>query len=722
MSLDPFEQSQSIFEQVRNQIRAKALGRPAKTATTATEKLAQGAAGVASPSSPASPVSYDSPYMSAQAAPSVASGSGMSPAAAGETSQGFLSDAKAAISGFGDQIAGVFGFQTSPAAEAAREAAVPTGVFDTVSGGNFTKGKIGQGILAVMDPSPFNVLSGMMSGKTITMPGGKQSFMPSGILGKIGEMNVNAQYNIAAEVTKGTPGYHQFYAGENIVGITPGAFGKGYTITGAFQGTPEQAIGMYAAGVMGVDPRSVDLSQDPNSPQFGDKLAGWSALTGGVAKDGMLVGPSGAVDNPAQVNFSAHIGLVNDIMGEQAALNAIQNAALAPDAKSEMMTAVRMGAMKANPLTDAQGKVFGYETATGSFLTDSNGNVVTDGSGKGIGVGTGAISVQDYNAAVAAMGTPGVDAGGGFMGGGADTGFAGISPSDFSFGVDLSDDVSDDESYSPAADNGGGDVGSSTSSASSGSGMSPAAAGEMARGGYAMAEGGTPPAVAQPQQSESAGFVDRPPEQVSEAESVADNVPADVEEGTFVLNAPAVEFMGSEDVKKMLVEATDEAERQGVDIVQNNTKMDKKKLLSLVVSKGEVLIPPVLAKIIGYDRLEKINNRGKQEVEKRIAENGQDIPPEAQQTASDGGTQNNVADTEVIDVYRSIIAQGGDPGRFPVFEEAFQEYQKGKVYRPMQSEIGTPEFDAEVRSKYGYAFPETKGGMLGESTYRRAPD
>ena len=235
-----------------------------------------------------------------------------------------------------------------------------------------------------------------------------------------------------------------------------------------------------------------------------------------------------------------------------------------------------------------------------------------------------------------------------------------------------------------------------------------------------MAAGGTPPVMQEgntpaglPSQNATPAPVvvgDGTP--ATEAETVADNIPADVPEGTFVLNAPAVEFAGSDDIKKMLLDAMEEAKRQGIDITQNNTKMSKENLVSLVVSKKEVLIPPVLAEIIGYDRLEKINNRGKQEVEKRIAENGQDIPPEAQQTASDGGTQNSVADTEVIDVYRSIVAQGGDAGRFQVFEKAFREYQKGKAYRPMHSEIGTPEFDEEVRSKYGYAFPETEGGMF----------
>jgi hypothetical protein len=73
----------------------------------------------------------------------------------------------------------------------------------------------------------------------------------------------------------------------------------------------------------------------------------------------------------------------------------------------------------------------------------------------------------------------------------------------------------------------------------------------------------------------------------------------------------------------MILEAMDEAEKQGVDIKQQNATIPKEELVSLVVSKGEVIIPPQLAEIIGYDRLNKINNRGKQEVEKRAQENAQ---------------------------------------------------------------------------------------------------
>ena len=125
------------------------------------------------------------------------------------------------------------------------------------------------------------------------------------------------------------------------------------------------------------------------------------------------------------------------------------------------------------------------------------------------------------------------------------------------------------------------------------------------------------------------GFVGDVPEAVSEAGTVADDVPMEVEEGTYILNAAAVEFAGSKDIKAMLLDAIQEAVRQGVDMEPNVDKIKLDKQVSLLVSKGEVVIPPKIAQIIGYDRLEKINNRGKQETEKRVQENGQSPEAEA---------------------------------------------------------------------------------------------
>jgi len=116
------------------------------------------------------------------------------------------------------------------------------------------------------------------------------------------------------------------------------------------------------------------------------------------------------------------------------------------------------------------------------------------------------------------------------------------------------------------------------------------------------------------------GFVDRPPSQVPEGQTVADDVETQMPEGAFVINAAAVEFAGEEDIKKMLNDAQKEAVRRGITI--DNSK-NSAKLIDVAISRGEVTVAPYLAKIIGYDRLNKINNRGKPETKERLQEAAQ---------------------------------------------------------------------------------------------------
>ena len=122
----------------------------------------------------------------------------------------------------------------------------------------------------------------------------------------------------------------------------------------------------------------------------------------------------------------------------------------------------------------------------------------------------------------------------------------------------------------------------------------------------------------------ASGFVDRPPEQVPEDQTVADNRPAQLPEGAFVINAAAVEFAGSSDIKDMLLKAHKEAVRRGLTVDKQGNGA---KLIDVAISSGEVVVAPHLAKIIGYDRLTKINNRGKAETRERIEENGQSPAP-----------------------------------------------------------------------------------------------
>jgi hypothetical protein len=167
-------------------------------------------------------------------------------------------------------------------------------------------------------------------------------------------------------------------------------------------------------------------------------------------------------------------------------------------------------------------------------------------------------------------------------------------------------------------DGGGGpqDYGQDTTSGYDFGGDSGSYQGYFADGGrVGMQMGGTAP------QAAPAGFVERPPSQVSEAATVADDKPMSVPEGTFVINAAAVEIAGESDIAKMLNKAYENYRARGGKEVMGRTP--SKEEVDVAVSRGEVLVPPAIAKIIGYDRLEKINNRGKKETSKRIEENGQ---------------------------------------------------------------------------------------------------
>ena len=106
-------------------------------------------------------------------------------------------------------------------------------------------------------------------------------------------------------------------------------------------------------------------------------------------------------------------------------------------------------------------------------------------------------------------------------------------------------------------------------------------------------------------------------EDATPAETVADDIPMEVPEGSFIINAAAAEVAGYGDIKKMIMDAVGVARRLGVDISTGDDKIGDEEAVDLLVSKGEVYIEPTLAKIIGYDVLEKINNRGKREVARR---------------------------------------------------------------------------------------------------------
>ena len=112
-------------------------------------------------------------------------------------------------------------------------------------------------------------------------------------------------------------------------------------------------------------------------------------------------------------------------------------------------------------------------------------------------------------------------------------------------------------------------------------------------------------------------------------ETVADDRPFEGQEGDYIINAAAVEFAGKQDIEAMVSKALTNLQEKGVDVEFGNPRISMRDKVDLLLSKNEVYIPKVLAKEIGYDRLEKINNRGKRRT--------QEIQKQTQQQAYLGG-------------------------------------------------------------------------------------
>ena len=198
-------------------------------------------------------------------------------------------------------------------------------------------------------------------------------------------------------------------------------------------------------------------------------------------------------------------------------------------------------------------------------------------------------------------------------------------------------------------ENPGGSLGFGAGDRDTGSYDEAGMAGMFASGGrIGMAAGGPMAAGMEP-----SGFIGAPPSQVPEGQTVADNVKTQEQEGTFIINAAAVEFAGESDIITMLNDAQKEAVRRG--IVLDNRESNRK-LIDVAVSRGEVKVAPHLVKIIGEDRLTKINNRGKPETQERIQENGQQMAAQGGFIGlANGGTANsseNYEDKIIVDEVR----------------------------------------------------------------------
>lgn len=135
------------------------------------------------------------------------------------------------------------------------------------------------------------------------------------------------------------------------------------------------------------------------------------------------------------------------------------------------------------------------------------------------------------------------------------------------------------------------------------------------RGGYRMnakggrmdmADGGSTDPV------QGNGFVDGSPDNYTNSQTVADDEFRRVRPGSFVMNAPMTEKLQE---AGLLPKGVDNPAKK------SKIKADKGGMIDVALSKGEYVFEPEEAKEIGYDVLNKINNMGKAEVDRRQSMN-----------------------------------------------------------------------------------------------------
>ena len=123
-----------------------------------------------------------------------------------------------------------------------------------------------------------------------------------------------------------------------------------------------------------------------------------------------------------------------------------------------------------------------------------------------------------------------------------------------------------------------------------------------------------------------AGMIDQPG--AEDETGVADDVPMNVREGAFIINAAALAKVGRKDFEERIIEPAIEylKEKDGVEIDKAAITKPAQQVngdQKILASNKEYHIPPELAEVIGTDLLEKINDSGKPETEKKLQEQEQ---------------------------------------------------------------------------------------------------
>ena len=119
----------------------------------------------------------------------------------------------------------------------------------------------------------------------------------------------------------------------------------------------------------------------------------------------------------------------------------------------------------------------------------------------------------------------------------------------------------------------------------------------------------------------SGGFIGgMNPNQVTDAQTVADDYPIDSNDGDFMINAAAIE-KDPQRFNEIISAGLQKAREKGIEVGDiSGVGMDESG--DVLASKGEFLVKKPLAETIGYDTLNQFNDQGKSEVDRRVAASG----------------------------------------------------------------------------------------------------
>lgn len=185
---------------------------------------------------------------------------------------------------------------------------------------------------------------------------------------------------------------------------------------------------------------------------------------------------------------------------------------------------------------------------------------------------------------------------------------------------------------------------------------------------------------------ENSGFIRRPPSEVSDEKTIADDVPTRGDVGGVVINASAVSEAGEKDIAEMIRNGEDYIRRSGKERMENAEQAE------FYSSEGEVYIDKQLADVLGRDRLRKINDRGKPATEKKIKQAGADA-----RGAARGGFIGYNEGTDSIQLAMSAVPPeaGQLPDNFmdaPRVTEALRMTKQAEEY----PEAEFPEMEDEI--------------------------